>query len=421
MIADPRAPTRRRRPSTAALALAAACALPGVAAAGPKPQDPPQQNAQPAPAPPAWAQGRPADQASSPLAPHVPALTAKAGKDIPLDRVKLPPGFRIALWAEGLPNARSIALGTKGTVFVGTRLIDRVYAVLDRGDRREVKVVLKGLHRPNGLAFRNGALYVAEVSRILRFDGIEDHLDDPPAPVVVYDKLPRDEPHGWKFLAIGPDDRLYFNIGAPCNVCMPPPTSARLVRLQLDGSGFETFAKGTRQVVGFDWDPRTKDLWFTENQRDWLGEDQPEDKLNHAARAGLDFGFPFCHGGDLPDPEFGKGHPCSEFTGPAAKVGPHTAPLGMRFYTGSMFPPAWRNRIIVALHGSWNRTQKTGYKLLAATVGQDGRATVETFAEGWLQGNEFWGRPVDVQVMPDGALLVSDDWTGALYRISYGP
>jgi glucose/arabinose dehydrogenase len=405
-----------QRASPLALALGLATAL----SAAPAPADAVEQQAPPPGPPPSWQQGRMADQASSTLAPHVPALTAKAAKEIPIGKVKLPKGFKIEVWAEGLANARSIALGKKGTVFVGTRLVDRVYAVVDRGGRREVKIVAKGLHRPNGVAFKDGALYVAELSRILRFDAIEDHLDDPPAPVVVYDKLPKDEPHGWKFLAVGPDDKLYFNIGAPCNICMPPPTNAQIVRMNLDGSGFETFARGTRQVVGFDWDPRTKHFWFTENQRDWLGEDQPQDKLNHAERAGLDFGFPHCHGGDILDPEFGKGHSCSEFTPPAARIGPHTAPLGMRFYTGAMFPKEYKGRILIALHGSWNRTQKTGYSLLAATPTADGHAKVETFAEGWLQGNEFWGRPVDVQVMPDGALLVSDDWNGALYRISYG-
>ncbi|HVI22222.1 MAG TPA: PQQ-dependent sugar dehydrogenase [Myxococcales bacterium] len=385
-------------------------------------EKPPQQTSQTpvtTPAPPSWAQGRPADLASSTLAPHVPMLTATAAKDIPLDRVKLPPGFEIALWAEGVPNARSMAVGRNGTVFVGTRLLDKVYAVVDRGGRREVKVIAKGLHRPNGVAFHDGALYVAELSRIVRFDAIEERLDDPPAPVVVYDKLPKDEPHGWKFLGVGPDQKLYFNIGAPCNICAPPATNAQLVRMNLDGSGFETFARGIRQVVGFDWDPRTKDLWFTENQRDWLGEEQPEDKLNHASRAGLDFGFPYCHGGEIVDPEFGKGRSCSEATPPAAKVGPHTAPLGMRFYTGDMFPPEYKNRIVMALHGSWNKAQKSGYSLLSASVAPDGKAKVEPFATGWLQGNEFWGRPVDVQVMRDGALLVSDDWNGALYRISY--
>jgi glucose/arabinose dehydrogenase len=410
------ATTTLRREARYVNALALVAALVAAPALG----DEPEKKTPPNNPPPSWQQGRKSVQGTSPLAPHVPALTAKAAKAIPLGKVKLPPGFNIALWAEGLPNARSIALGAKGTVFVGTRLLDKVYAVVDRGGKREVKVLLKGLYRPNGVAFKDGALYVAELSRILRFDAIEDRLDDPPAPVVVYDKLPKDEPHGWKFLAVGPDDKLYFNIGAPCNICSPPPTHAQIARVNLDGSGFETFARGTRQVVGLAWDPRTRELWFTENQRDWLGENEPEDKLNHAARAGLNFGFPYCHGGDTLDPDLGKGHRCAEFTPPAAKVGPHTAPLGLRFYTGGMFPPEYKGRIIVALHGSWNRAQKSGYKLLAATVDGDGKAKVETFAEGWLEGNEFWGRPVDVQVMPDGALLVSDDWTGALYRIAYG-
>jgi glucose/arabinose dehydrogenase len=370
-------------------------------------------------APPSWAQGRPSGQEASPLAPHAPALTAKTAKDIPLEKVKLPPGFQISLWADGLPNARSIALGSKGTVFVGTRLIDKVYAVVDRGGKREVKVIAKGLYRPNGVAFKDGALYIAELSRIVRLDNIEDRLDNPPDPVVVFDKLPKDEPHGWKFLAFGPDGKLYFNIGAPCNICEPPSTHAQIARINPDGTGFETFARGVRQSVGLDWHPVTKELWFTENQRDWLGEDVPQDKLNHAQRAGLNFGFPYCHQGDIPDPEFGRGHACSEFTPPVVKLGPHVAPLGMRFYTGTQFPPEYKGRAIIALHGSWNRTVKTGYKLVQVTFPSGGAPAFEVFADGWLQGDTFWGRPVDVQVMPDGALLVSDDWTGALYRISF--
>ncbi len=369
---------------------------------------------------PPWAQGRPPELATSPLKPHAPALTATPGRDIPLDRIKLPPGFRIALWAEGLPNARSITVGRKGTVFVGTRLVGNVYAVIDRGDRREVKVIARGLHRPNGVAFGQGSLYVAELSRILRFDGIEDRLDDPPAPVVVYDRLPKDEPHGWKFLALGPDGMLYFNVGAPCNICLPPETHASIVRLARDGSRLEVFARGVRNSVGMDWHPVTRELWFTDNGRDWLGEDVPEDELNHAPRPGLHFGFPYCHQGDVLDPEHGRGRSCRDFTPPVLKLGPHVAALGMRFYTGSMFPPEYRNRIILALHGSWNRTQKSGFKLMQVTLDRDRPVTYEVFAEGWLQGDAFWGRPVDVQVMPDGALLVSDDWTGALYRVTYG-
>ncbi len=377
-----------------------------------------QQQAQPEPAPP-WAQGRPAELERSPLAPHAPALTAKPAKDIPIGKVKLPPGFQMSLWAEGLPNARSLAIGSKGTVFVGTRLVGNVYAVVDRGGRREVKVIAKGLHRPNGVAFKNGALYVAELSRIIRLDDIEDRLDNPPAPAVVFDALPKDEPHGWKFLALGPDGRLYFNIGAPCNICMPPDTNAKIARINTDGSGFEVFAHGVRQSVGMDFHPVSKELWFTENQRDWFGDDLPNDKLNYAPRPGMHFGFPYCHQGDVPDPEFGKGHSCGEFTPPMVKLGAHVAPLGMRFYTGRMFPPDYRNDILIALHGSWNRTIQTAPGVVRVTLNPPTPPKYEMFAGGFLEGNKFWGRPVDVQVMPDGALLVSDDWNGAIYRISY--
>jgi glucose/arabinose dehydrogenase len=344
---------------------------------------------------------------------------AKPAADIPVDKVTLPPGFQISVWAEGLPNARSITVGTKGTVFVGTRLVGNVYAVVDQGERREVKIIAKGLHRPNGVAFKDGALYVAELSRLLRFDNIEDRLDSPPAPVVVFDQLPTDEPHGWKFLALGPDEKLYFNIGAPCNVCEPPATHAHIVRVNTDGSGYEVFVSGVRNSVGLDWHPVTKELYFTDNSRDWLGDDIPSDELNHALRRGLHFGFPYCHQGDVLDPEFGQGHACSAYAPPLLKLGPHVAALGLRFYTGTMFPPAYQNRIIIALHGSWNRTHKTGFKLMQVTLLPEQPPQAEVFAEGWLQGEEFWGRPVDVQVMQDGSLLVSDDWNGALYRITY--
>lgn len=368
---------------------------------------------------PPWTQGQPPELATSPLKPHPPALTAKPGKDIPVDKVKLPPGFHMSLWAEGIPNARSITVGDKGTVFVGSRLVGNVYAVVDKGDRREVKIIAKGLHRPNGVAFKDGTLYVAELSRVLRFDDVENRLDDPPSPVVIFDKLPKDEPHGWKFMALGPDGKLYFNIGAPCNICEPPATHAHIVRLNTDGSDYGVFASGVRNSVGMDWHPGTKELYFTDNGRDWLGDEAPNDELNYAPRPGLHFGYPYCHQGDVLDPEFGQGHSCSEYTPPLLKLGPHVAALGMRFYTGNMFPPEYKNRIIIALHGSWNRTQKTGYKLMQATLTPEQPPKYEVFAEGWLQGEEFWGRPVDVQVMRDGSLLVSDDWNGAIYRITY--
>lgn len=368
---------------------------------------------------PPYKQGMPPEMKDSTLAPHTPPLTAKPGKEIPLHRVKLPPGFKAELWAEGLPNARSLTIGSKGTVFVGTRFVGNVYAVVDHGGTREVKTIAKGLHRPNGVAFKDGALYVAELSRILRFDDIENHLDNPPQPVVVFDALPKDETHGWKFLALGPDGWLYFNIGSPCNSCVPPYTHAQIVRLNPDTHLIETWAWGVRMSVGMDWHPVTKELWFTDNGRDWAGDDMPSDKLNRTPLQGLNFGFPFCHQGDWPDPELGRGRSCSAFTPPVLKLGPHVAALGMRFYTGNMFPAEYKNRILIAQHGSWNRTKKIGYNVVQVTLASDGTAKSDPFVSGFLEGEEFWGRPVDVQVMPDGAVLVSDDWNGALYRISY--
>jgi glucose/arabinose dehydrogenase len=395
-----------------ALTLGAVVLL-AVGATAQQPASPQQPQAPP------WAQGQPPEQAHSPLRPHPPALTAKAARDIPLEKITLPPGFQISLWAEGLPNARSLTIGQKGTVFVGTRLVGNVYAVVDRGNQREVKTIARGLHRPNGVAFKDGALYVAELSRVIRFDNIEDRLDNPPAPVVVFDQLPKDEPHGWKFIAFGPDGQLYIPIGAPCNICEPPATHALIGRLAPNGGGFEAFARGVRNSVGFDWHPETGELWFTDNGRDWMGDNAPHDELNHAPQAGLHFGYPYCQQGELLDPEFGTGRSCSAFTPPVLTLGPHVAALGMRFYTGTMFPAEYKNRIFLALHGSWNRTEKTGFKVMQVTLRPGQSPQYEVFADGWLQGDTFWGRPVDVQVMSDGALLVSDDVAGALYRIAY--
>jgi len=271
---------------------------------------------------------------------------------------------------------------------------------------------------PNGVALRDGALYVAEVHRVLRFDGIESRLENPPPPVVVRE-FPPDRHHGWKFIAFGPDGFLYVPVGAPCNICQPEPMYAAIHRMRPDGSGFETFARGVRNTVGFDWHPETHELWFTDNGRDMLGDDIPPDELNNAPRAGMDFGFPTCHGRNIPDPEFGRRRPCSATTPPALELGPHVASLGMRFYTGRMFPEKYRKGIFIAEHGSWNRTHKIGYRVMFVPLENGRPAGYEVFAQGWLQGESAWGRPVDVLVTPDGALLVSDDESGTVYRISY--
>jgi len=350
---------------------------------------------------------------------------------LPLDRIELPPGFSIDVYATGVDNARQMALGENGTLFVGSMRGGRVHAVLDRdkdGKADEVLIIAKDLRMPSGLAFRDGSLYVAEISRVTRYDGIESKLESPPAPVVVNDTFPTDRHHGWKFIAFGPDGMLYVPVGAPCNVCeREEPIYASITRMQPDGSGREVFASGVRNSVGFDWHPVTKELWFTDNGRDALGDDIPPDELNRAPKPGLHFGFPYCHGGDIPDPEFGK-RPCSEFEPPAQKLGPHVAAIGMTFYTGTMFPEEYRNQIFIAEHGSWNRSQPLGYRVMLVKV-DGGRAVSYTpFAEGWLQQDgprgrggvgSNWGRPADVLVMPDGALLVSDDAGGVIYRITY--
>jgi glucose/arabinose dehydrogenase len=271
------------------------------------------------------------------------------------------------------------------------------------------------------VAYRNGALYVSAVNRILRFDDIERRLDSPPPPVVVTDAYPTDGHHGWKFIAFGPDGKLYVPVGAPCNICEPDAAKyAIITRINADGSGREIVARGVRNSVGFDWNPQTKDLWFTDNGRDALGDDVPPDELNHVTATGGNFGYPYCHAGTIADPEFGSKHACSEFIAPAQKLGPHVAALGMRFYTGTQFPAAYRNQIFIAEHGSWNRSQKIGYRVTLVKLDAGGKAiSYEPFAQGWLQGQQAWGRPADVLVAPDGSLLVSDDSAGAIYRISY--
>lgn len=339
--------------------------------------------------------------------------------------IKLPPGFSIDYYARNVEGARSMTLSPNGTLFVGSRDAGKVYAVRDRNNDSkadDVIVLAQGLDMPNGVAFRNGSLYVAEVSRVIRYDNIEASLEKPPAPVVVNDKFPSDQAHGWKYIKFGPDGKLYVPVGMPCNICNKEGEDERygtIMRMEPDGNQLEIFAKGIRNTVGFAWHPLTGELWFTDNGRDWLGDDTPPDELNRAPKIGMHFGFPFCHAGDIPDPEFGNLRNCSEFTPPEMKLGPHVAALGMTFYTGSMFPEEYKNQIFIAEHGSWNRKVPIGYRVSLVKLENNKTVNYEPFADGWLQGLAAWGRPVDVLVMPDGALLVSDDKNNAIYRVSY--
>jgi glucose/arabinose dehydrogenase len=350
------------------------------------------------------------------------ASPALAQSKLPLDRVKLPPGFEISVFAEGVEDARSMALGENGTLFVGTRTAGNVYAIRNDGRKAsEVIRIASGLEMPNGVAVKDGALYVAEVGKIWRYDRIEASLPRPAKPALVYGKYPTERHHGWKFIRFGPDGWLYVPVGAPCNICERESPYASITRLKPDGSAMEIFARGVRNSVGFDWHPVTKELWFTDNGRDMLGDDIPPDELDHAPRAGMHFGYPYCHGGDIADPDYGAKRPCGDFTPPAQKLGAHVAALGMRFYTGAMFPAEYRNRIFIAEHGSWNRSKKSGYRVMQASVEGGKVVGYSVFAEGFLDAatDRAWGRPVDVQVMPDGALLVSDDQANAIYRIAY--
>ncbi len=347
---------------------------------------------------------------------------ALAADSLPLQRIQLPPGFTIELLAR-VPNARQMALGDDNVLYVGSMRAGKVHALrLDSEFRAsgEAKVIASGLRMPVGVAYRGGSLYVSAIDRILRFDDITRRLDHPPTPVTVRDDLPKEGHHGWKFIAFGPDGLLYVPVGAPCNSCEPDADRyANLMRMKPDGSKLETFARGIRNTVGFDWHPTTKQLWFTDNGRDLLGDDVPPDELNHAPKAGMHFGYPYCHGGTIADPEFGKKRACKEFTPPAQNLGAHVAALGMRFYTGKQFPAEYRNQIFIAEHGSWNRSKKSGYRISLVKLERDKAVSYTPFATGWLEGEKAWGRPADVLVLPDGSLLVSDDTADAIYRIRY--
>ena len=379
-----------------------------------------QQAAQPLP-PGSPLIGRPDNEAAQKLAPVAPPPLPTAPDKLPLAKLKVPSGFNIEVYAAGMANARSLAVGDKGTVFVGSRLVDKVYAIVNKDGKREVKVLSSGLYRPNGVAFHNGTLYIAELSKISKIEHVEDVLDNPPKPTVIYDNLPRDEAHGWKFIAIGPDNKLYVPVGQPGNNVLHDDAHGQIRRINLDGSGAEVVAFGVRNSVGFDWNPENKQMYFTDNGRDWMSEDVPQDELNRITKVGEDFGAPYCYQGDIPDPEFGWGHSCSEFTPPVGLMGPHAAALGFRFYTGNMFPRSYRNAIILARHGSWNRSNKFGGDVVVVKLDKEGKVkSIEPLITGFLENNNYLGRPVDVALLKDGSILVSDDYNGAVYRVSYG-
>lgn len=352
------------------------------------------------------------------------AAISEYAETLPLNTIKLPPGFKIDIYAE-VPDARQMALSPSGILYVGNKDKNSVYAVKDmNGDNKADKrwELAKGLNMPNGVAFSDGDLYIAEVSRISRLPAIESHLDNPPKPVTVNEDYPKETHHGWKYIAFGPDGKLYVPVGAPCNICeRKEEIFASITRINKDGSGREVFAKGVRNSVGFTWNPQTKSLWFTDNGRDMLGDDIPSCELNVASKAGMHFGYPYCHEGSVKDDEFGSKRPCSDFTPPADKLGPHVAPLGLKFYTGSMFPGNYKGQLFVAEHGSWNRSKKSGYVVALVKVSNDKATGHEVFASGWLNNEtqKVWGRPVDVLMMPDGAMLISDDQAGVIYRVSY--
>jgi glucose/arabinose dehydrogenase len=374
---------------------------------------------------PPWKQGMSEDQTKSPLHPFAPHLTGRPAKELPVDKLKVPAGFKVEVWADGVPEARSLALGDKGTVFVSNRNLSNVYAIVDKGASREVKTILKGLKSPNGIVFDKGTLYVAERHRITRYDGIEDKLDNAGEGKVVIDNLdPTSQPgHFWKFLAMGPDGKLYFNIGSPQNITMPTYMQAAIMRVDPKTGAIENYAQGVRNTVGIAFHPATKALWFTDHGRDWLGTDMPSDELNVATKQGEHFGFPYCHQGDFLDPIYGQNRSCKEFKPPVMKLGAHIAPLGLRFYTGSMFPASYKNSMLIAQHGSWNRDPKQGYNVIQVTVDAKGVAKSAPFLEGFLTDDKadppMWGRPVDVLQMKDGSVLVSDDFNGIIYRVSY--
>jgi glucose/arabinose dehydrogenase len=357
------------------------------------------------------------------LAPQPPRMTVTPPSEIPIDRLKVPKGFKVELWAHGMPGVRMMARGDKGTIWAGTRIIGRVYEIKDKGGVREHRILAQKLVQPNGVAYFGGNLYVMAINRVFRYDGIEDNPNVKPVELTAQFKLPPEVHHNWKFIAFGPDNRLYVQVGAPCNICEVGPEHGQIRRYVADGSNMEVVARGVRNSVGFDFHPKTGELWFTDNGRDWQGENGPEDELNRVSKMGEFFGFPYCHAQGIPDMDVKKKDPCKGVTKAAALMGPHSASLGMRFYTKDMFPKEYKDSIFVARRGSWNRSQLFGYDVVNVKLTADGRKVVKVtpFMTGFMdpKENKFWGRPVDVLMMPDGSMLVADEQVGAIYRVSY--
>jgi glucose/arabinose dehydrogenase len=389
-----------------------------------------QKAAPPATAPaaaapqPAWKQGMPASMASSTLAPLAGKMTVTPADQIPINRIKLPPGFKVEVWATGLPGGRAMAMGDNGKVYVSTRGIGRVYEVSDNGSARSVRTVVDKLNQPAGVAYRNGSLYVMAIDKVLRFDGIATNPNAPAVDMTAAFKLPKEAHHNWKYIAFGPDGKLYVPFGAPCNICeLPTPEYAQIRRYNPDGSGMEVVATGVRNTVGFDWHPQTRELWFSNHGRDWMGDDTPNDTLHRMRATGLNHGFPYCHEGKLADPDVKKANACAGVEPPVALMGPHAASMGVLFYTGSMFPSAYRGMLFNARKGSWNRTKKIGYDVVMVQTTPDGKnAQVVPFMTGFMNeaDQSFWGRPAYLMQMKDGSMLVSDEQLGAIYRVSYG-
>jgi glucose/arabinose dehydrogenase len=356
------------------------------------------------------------------LSGHAARMTETPLSEIPVDKIKVPKGFKVEVWAHGMPGVRMMARGSKGTIWAGTRIIGRVYEIKDKGGSREHRILAQKLTQPNGVAFQGGNLYVMAINRVFRYDGIEDNPNVKPVELTEQFKLPPQVHHNWKFIAFGPDSRLYVQVGSPCNICEPDAEHGQIRRYVADGSNMEVVARGVRNSVGFDFHPVTGELWFTDNGRDWQGEDGPQDELNRVSKSGQFFGFPYCHANGIPDKEFPKKDACKGVTLPVALMGPHAAALGMRFYSSSMFPKEYQNSIFVARHGSWNRSELFGFDVANVRVGADGKgAKVTPFMTGFRddKANKFWGRPTDVLQMPDGSLLVSDEQVGAIYRVTY--